>query len=227
MLYETYRAVDAPVFNQYFEMLTERYAGSDGFGWGVYTQNATVAHRITALPNGLESMVEVQRARGVSFQDFTEEQVALWNSAWGSRHVAMYNAVPRASVVPADFTVADIQALPYNRVTVYNLKWNQTGAFHEALAARSALDRDAGLGSNFILTVWNGGIGTETQTVMLRVSAESRAADAGPNQAARQAARSSYRAEFTRLNRIMAASAWNIERHDQTRRVGLSYVPGN
>jgi hypothetical protein len=227
VLYETYRAVNSPVFTEYFEMLVDRYAGSDGYGWGVYSENATVHYRITALPEGLTSMVAVQQARGVSFQDFSESEVALWNSAWGSRHVSVYNAAPGLSVVPDGFTVSDIQALPYNRVSIYNLKWDQAPAFREALAARSALDREAGLGDAFVLTAWNGGVGTEAQTVMLRVSAESRTVDAGSNFDARRAARAAYGEEWGRLNAIINASAWRIERHDQFRRAELSFVPGS
>ena len=165
--------------------------------------------------------------RGVSFQDFSEAQVALWNSAWGSRHVSVYDAVPALSVVPDDFTVSDIRALPYNRVRIYNLKWDQAPAFREALAARSALDREAGLGSAFILIAWTGNVGTEAQTVMLRVSAESRTVDSGANAEARQVARAAYREEWNRLTAIMNASAWRIERHDQRRRAELSFVPGS
>lgn len=225
VLYETYRGVDGPVFNEYFEMLVDRYAGSDGFGWGIYRENATVAYRITALPEGLQSMVDVQQARGTSFQEFTDDQVDLWNRAWGTRHVAVYNAAPGLSVVPDGFSVADIQALPYNRVTIYHLEWNQAPAFRQALSERAALDREAGI-DNFVFTVWNGGIGTEAQTVMVRVSAESRAADAGANTAARREARQSYIEEFRRLGAIMNASAWHVERHDQGRVARLSFVPG-
>ena len=225
VLYETYRGVDAPVFNEYFGMLVDKYANSDGFGWGIYRENATVAYRITALAEGLQSMLDVQQARLTSFQEFTEDQLDLWNRAWGTRHVAVYNAAPELSVVPDDFSVADIQALPYNRVTVYHLKWNQAPAFRQALTERSALDREAGI-ENFVLTVWNGGIGTEAQTVMVRGSAESRAADAGANGAARRAARESYIEEFRRLSAIMNASAWHVEQHDQRRIARLSFVPG-
>jgi hypothetical protein len=225
VLYETYKGVDAPVFNEYFELLVERYAGTNAFGWGVYRENSTVAYRITALPNRLQSMLEVQQARNEGFQDMTEHHVDLWNRAWQTRHVAVYGSVPAASVVPEGFTVADIQALPYNRVTVYHLKWDQVGAFREALNRRSELDREAGI-DDFVLTGWAGGIGTESQTFMIRVSAASQAADIGPNRDARRAARESYRAEFGRLSGIMNASARHIERHDQGRVAALSHVPG-
>jgi len=41
ILYETHSGVDGPVFDEYFEMLVEKYAGAEGFGWGVYRENAT------------------------------------------------------------------------------------------------------------------------------------------------------------------------------------------
>ena len=224
ILYETHSGVDGPVFDEYFEMLVEKYAGAEGFGWGVYRENATVAYRITALSAGLESMLEVQQARNESFQEFTEDQTDLSNRAWGTRHVAVYNAAPALSVVPDGFSVADIQALPYNRVTLYNLKWDKAPAFRQALAERSALGREAGI-EDFVLTAWTGGIGTQAQTVMVRVTAESRAADAGDNAAARRAARQPYIAEFRRLTGIMNRSAGHIEQHDQCLIATLSFVP--
>ena len=96
-------------------------------------------------------MLEVQQARNESFQEFTEDQTDLSNRAWGTCHVAVYNAAPALSVVPDGFSVADIQALPYNRVTLYNLKWGEAPAFRQALAERSALGREAGI-EDFVLT---------------------------------------------------------------------------
>ena len=60
---------------------------------------------------------------------------------------------------------------------------------------------------------------------MVRVTAESRAADAGDNAAARRAARQPYIAEFRRLTGIMNRSAGHIEQHDQRRIATLSFVP--
>ncbi len=223
--YEIYRGVDQPVFGQYFEMLVDRYKGTEAHGWGTYRENATVWYRITPLPNRMQSLLEVQQARSDGFQNFTDADRKLWNTAWGTRQVVVYNAAPRLSVVPEGFSVADIQGLPYNRVTVYHLKWDQAPAFRQALAERSALDREANI-DNFVLTAWNGGLGTEGQTVMIRVSAESQAADLGPNRAARQRARTSYRDEWNRLSGIMNAAATHIERHDQVRIPALSHSPG-
>jgi hypothetical protein len=207
VLVDTYEGVDAPVFNDYFEMLTQRYEGSDGWPWSIFTRSATKAIRVTALPAGLESMLEVLAARQASFQDFEESQVELWNSAWETRHVSVYNAAPGLSVVPDGFTGEDMQALPFTRVIVYELEWDQVPAFRAALRERSALDRAAGLGNAFVLTVWNGGIGTVGQTVVLRVSAESRTADADANFQARRAARQDYQAEWSRLTGIMNDAA--------------------
>ena len=118
VLYETYQGVNNPGFNDYFEMLVEKYNRTGGTGWAIYRENAKTAYRITVLPNGLESLLEVQRARGASFQEFNDEQLPLWNAGWGTRHVAVYNTSPAMSVVPEGFTVDDIRALPYHRTSV-------------------------------------------------------------------------------------------------------------
>jgi hypothetical protein len=222
VMYETYQGVNNPAFDNYFEMLVGRYEASGGTGWSIYRESAKTAYRITALPEGLASLQTIQQARGTSFQDFTEDQVALWNASWGSREVAVWNAAPAMSVVPDGFTVEDIRALPYHRTTIYYLKWDQAGAFREALRARSALDREAGV--PIVLTAWNGGIGTPAQVVMVRVSAESRTADAtaGP---ARFEARQGYIDEFRALSQTMSNAAYRIERHDQQRINRLSYSP--
>lgn len=223
VLYETYRGVSAPEFNEYFEGLVAKYEGTDQHPWGIYTENATVAYRITALPEGLTTLMEVTQARNAGAQEFTDEERALWNSSWDTRQAVIYNAAPAMSVVPEDFDIDDIRELPFNRVSIYHIKWDQAAAFRQALRERSALDRENGV-QGFIMTAWNGGLGTPAQTVMIRVSAESQAADVGPNAEARRASRAAYRAEWGRLSGIMNAASWSIERHDQTRRAALSHT---
>ncbi len=224
--YETYRGVDRPVFEEYFETLVNKYKGTEAHGWGLYRENSTVWYRITPLPNRMESVIEVQQARNAGAQAFTDAERELWNTAWGTRHLALYTAAPALSVVPEGFSVAEIQALPYNRVMVFHLKWDQAATFRQALRDRSALDREANI-ENFVLTAWNGGLGTEAQTVMIRVSAESMAADIGPNREARRQAREPFSEEWLRLTRIMDGATAHLERHDQTRVAELSHSPGN
>lgn len=224
--YETYTAVDQRRFTEYFQMLADKYKGTETHGWGLYRENATRWYRITALPEGMDTFVDVQAARQAGFQEFGDADIELWMDSWGTRHLSLWTAAPEMSVVPDGFGVPDIQQLPYNRVMVYFLWWNQAPAFRQALADRSALDREAGIES-FVLTAWNGGLGTTTQVVMIRVSAESRAADAGPNQQARAAARESYREEWNRLTEVMNAAAYRVDRHDQQRVNRLSHSPPN
>ena len=226
VIYETYSAVNNPAFDDYFSMLVDKYTASGGTPWAIYRENSAKAYRITILADGLDSFVPIQRARTASFQEFNDRQRESWMKGWGTRQVSIYNAAPAMSVVPQGFTVDDIRGLPYNRVSVYYLKWDQAPAFREALRRRSELDRDANI-QDFVLTAWNGGIGTQAQVVMVRVSAESRAADAGPNSEARRTARQSYRAEWQELSRAMGNAAWRIERHDQTRVDRLSYPSSN
>lgn len=226
VLYETYKGTTSN-FNAYFDMLVAKYDASGGeYGWAIYRQGPKVAYRISVLPEGLESLAPMQRARGASFQEFDDDQMALWSSAWGTRHAAVYSAAPALSVVPEGFTVDDIRALPYHRTTIYHLKWDQAGAFRDALRRRAELDRAANI-ENFVFTVWNGGIGTEGQIVMIRVAAENEAADDGPNREARAAARQGYLEEFRELVRIMNDSSWHIERHDEYRVSDLSWAPSN
>jgi hypothetical protein len=224
VLYETYAGINGSGFDDYFEMLAEKYAGSDGYGWGIYRQNAKVGYRITPLPNGLETMVDVLRARVESFQDFDDHQMDLWRAGWSTRHQAVYNAAPALSYVPEGFTVDDIRALPYNRVTIYHLKKDQAGAFAEAARKRAELDREAGI-STLVLTVWNGALGTRAPVVMVRNSDESAGAHAA-NLAARMEARQPYIEEFGALSRAMNDAAWHIERHEQFRVASQSFAPG-
>jgi hypothetical protein len=221
VMYETFRNIDQPAFDEYFRMLVAKHTESGGHGWAIYRENAKVAHRITVLENGLESVPGIQAARVASFQEFNEEQMALWNSAWGTRQAVIYNSAPNLSYVPEGFTVDDIRRLPYHRVRIHYLKWDQAGAFRQALAQRAQLDREHGI-DNLVLTVWNGGFGTLGQSVMIRVAAESLDADRAAL-AERMEIRQGYLDEFMRLTRIMDDASWHIESHDQTRVDGLSY----
>lgn len=223
VMYETYRGVNQPAFDDYFRMLVAKYTATGGTGWAIYRENPKVSYRITVLPEGLASVPAIQQARGRSFEEFDENQMALWNAGWGTRHAAIYSAAPRLSYVPDDFTVDDIRALPYHRTIVYHLKWSQAQAFRDALAARAQLDRDHGI-EGFVLTAWNGQFGTVGQTVMIRVSAESLDADRAAL-AQRMEIRQAYLDEFMRLTRIMNDASWHVERHDQTRQNDLSYTP--
>ncbi len=223
VMYETFRGVNQPAFDDYFRMLAAKYTATGGTGWAIYRENPKVSYRITVLPEGLASVPEIQQARGRSFQEFDESQVALWNAAWETRHAAVYSAAPRLSYVPEGFTVDDIRALPYHRTTVYHLKWSEAGAFRDALAARAQLDREHGI-EGFVLTAWNGGFGTEGQSVMVRVAAENIDADRAAL-AQRMEIRQGYLDEFMRLTRIMNDASWHVERHDQTRVNDLSYTP--
>ena len=214
LMYETYKGVNRPIFNEYFEMLVEKYEGTDA-RWAIFNENLSVAHRITALPEGWDSVVAVTEERQASFQEFTYAQRALWDVAWDTRQVQLYGAMPALSYVPEGFTVEDIQQLPYHRVEIHHLKWDQAPAWREALARRHEIDREAGV-DNMVLTTWNGGLGTEGMTVMIRIAAESPEADQA-QLAERQQLREPYMDEIMELMAQMNAATRHVERHDQMR----------
>lgn len=220
ILYETYTGVNQPAFNQYFESMVAKQERDAGTPWSIYSENAKVAYRVTVLPEMLASIQPIQQGRAASFQEFTEEQLKLYYSAWGTRHVAVYTSVPSVSYVPDDLTVDDVRGLPFHRTQIYHLKWDKQDAFWAALERRNELDREGGI-DNLVLTVWNGGIGTETPVVMIRVSAESLEADQA-GLAERMRIREAYWDELVEQNEIMNAAAVSIERHDQTRISELS-----
>ncbi len=220
LMYETYKGIHRPTFNEYFEMLVEKYEGTDA-RWAIFNENTSVAYRITGLPEGLDSVPAITQDRQDSFQEFTEEQRALWDVAWQTRHVALYGAMPALSYVPEGFTVEDIRQLPYHRVEIHHLYWGQAPAWREALARRHELDRAAGI-ENMVLTTWGGGIGTEAQTVMIRIAAESQEAYQA-QLAERERIREPYMNEVMELVMQMNAATRHVERHDQMRDYNRSH----
>jgi hypothetical protein len=222
VMFETYQGVNQPAFTDYFASLVEKYQHTGGTSWSIYNENAKTAHRVTALPEGLPSMLPIQEARVKSSQEFTDAQRVLFNSAWATRHLAIYNAMPDMSYVPADFsTTVD---LPFVRTRVHHLKWDQQGAFRAALARRGELDREAGI-DNLVLVAWNGGIGTEAPVVMLTVFAESQEADVAAL-AERNRIRQGYWAEWAEQNRIMNDASVSIDESTNRFNAALSYSSG-
>jgi hypothetical protein len=222
VMFETYGGVNQPAFNEYFEMLVAKYNRTGGIGWTLTNQNPKTAHRVTALPEGLASMLTIQQARAASAQEFTDADRELFNHAWGTRHLAVYTAVPELSYVPAGFSTDDIGDMPYVRTIVYHLKWDQQGAFRDALARRGELDREAGI-DNLVLVAWNGGVGTETPVMMLTIFAADQAADLAAL-AVRNEIRDGYREAWAEQNRIMMDATLSMERADQNINSALSYA---
>ena len=65
----------------------------------------SIAHRLTGLPEGWDSVVGVTEERQASFQDFTYAQRALWDVAWETRQVQLYGAMPDGMVWAARLRV--------------------------------------------------------------------------------------------------------------------------
>jgi hypothetical protein len=222
VMFETYGGVSQPAFTEYFEMLVAKYTRTGGIGWTLTNQNAKTAHRVTALPDGLASMLTIQQARAASAQEFSDADRQLFDHAWSTRHLAVYNAVPELSYVPEGFSSDDIGEMPFVRTLVYHLKWDQQAAFRAALARRGELDREAGI-DNLVLVAWNGGVGTETPVIMLTIFAADQAADLAAL-AVRNEIRDGYREAWAEQNRIMLDATLSMERADQNINAALSYA---
>jgi hypothetical protein len=174
MMYETYEGVNRPVFNEYFEMLVERYEGTDA-RWAIFNENMSVAHRLTGLPEGWDSVVAVTEDRQASFQEFTYAQRALWDVAWETRQVQLYSAIPALSYVPEGFTTEDMRQLPWRRVEIHHVEWDQAPAWRAAVARMNEINREYGI-DNMVATVWSGGLGTTAMSFMIRYADESQEA---------------------------------------------------
>ena len=219
MMYETYEGVNRPVFNEYFEMLVERYEGTDA-RWAIFNENMSVAHRLTGLPEGWDSVVGVTEDRQASFQDFTYAQRALWEVAWETRQVQLYSAMPALSYVPEGFTMEDMRQLPWRRVEIHHVEWDQAPAWRAAVARMNEINREYGI-DNMVVTVWSGGLGTTAMSFMVRSADESQEAYRA-NRMERNGLREAHREEIRDLFMQMNAATRHIERHDQTVAPNLS-----
>ena len=222
IIHEKYLGVDGPVFAEYFDMLNQKYQGTDATGWGIYYESPTVAYRLTAVPaeSGMEGVVEVLNERVEGFQEFTEAQRQLWATAWSSRRQSVYVALPELSYLPDDVSIETLQANPYSRVQTYHVKPTEIESFESALARRGELDRGVGI-DNLILRVYRGGMGTPAPVYMLRFHAESQEADA-LGRADRQVARQGIMEEWRETNTAMREAARHVEVFVNYRRNELS-----
>ena len=222
IIHEKYLGVDGPVFAEYFDMLNQKYQGTDATGWGIYYESPTVAYRLTAVPaeSGMEGVVEVLNERVAGFQEFTEPQKQLWATAWSSRRQSVYFALPELSYLPDDVSIETLQANPYSRVQIYHVKPTEIEKFQDALARRGELDRSVGI-DNLILRVYRGGMGAPTPVYMLRFHAESPKADA-LGRADRQTARQGIMEEWRETNTAMREAARHVEVFVNYRRNELS-----
>ena len=222
VIYEKYLGVDQPVFAEYFNMLNQKYEGTDATGWGIYYETPTVSYRLTPVPaeSGMEGVVEVLNERNLAFQEFTEPQRELWATAWASRRQAVYFALPELAYLPDDISAETLQANPYSRVQIYHVRPTEMQNFEDALARRGELDRSLGI-DNLILRVYRGGMGTPAPVYMLRFHAESQEADA-LGLAERRAARQGIMEEWRATNRAMSEAARHVEVFVNYRRNELS-----
>jgi hypothetical protein len=220
LMYETFKGIDRPLFNEYFALLVEKFEGNPDAGWSIWNENMSVAYRITGLPEGLHSVAAITERRQTGFQEFTEEERALWDKAWQTRQVQLYNAIPALSYVPEGFTMEDMRQLPWRRVEIHHVEWDQAPAWRAAVARMNEINREYGI-DNMVVTVWGGGLGTTAMSFMVRSADESQEAYRA-NRMERNGIREAHREEIRDLFMQMNAATRHIERHDQTVAPNLS-----
>ena len=181
----------------------------------------SIAHRLTGLPEGWDSVVGVTEDRQASFQDFTYAQRALWDVAWETRQVQLYGARPALSYVPEGFTAEDMRQLPWRRVEIHHVEWDQAPAWRAAVARMNEINREYGI-VNMVVTVWSGGLGTTAMSFMVRSADESQEAYRA-NRMERNGIREAHREEIRDLFMQMNAATRHVERHDQMRDYGRSH----
>jgi hypothetical protein len=104
----------------------------------------SVAYRITGLPEGLHSVAAITERRVIGANEFTEEERALWETAWQTRQVQLYSAIPALSYVPEGFTTEDMRQLPWRRVEIHHVEWDQAPAWRAAVARMNEINASTG-----------------------------------------------------------------------------------
>ena len=84
LMYETYKGIDRPAFNKYFELMVEKFEGNPDARWSIWNENMSVAYRITGLPEGLRS-VELLRKEGMSVLTGSPKRNVLFGKRPGRR----------------------------------------------------------------------------------------------------------------------------------------------
>ena len=81
LIFERYDGVSMPHFQEYFQLLKEKYEGTDAAGWGVYVASPREAYRLSAVPEGgMQGVLDV-RALVATDRDDPDSVIGFWPRA--------------------------------------------------------------------------------------------------------------------------------------------------
>lgn len=168
LIFEQYDGVSSAEFQEYFELLKERYDGSD-MSWGIYqAENPRVAFRVTAVPEGgMQGVLDVLDARVRGFDAFTGRLNELWGTAWQQRRQMIFSNAPDLSVVPDDFGYSHVESNPYARIYMVVVNPGDIQTFENAHKRIVELDAQLGNNEGRILRVYRGGLGSPAPAYLL------------------------------------------------------------
>lgn len=225
LIFEQYDGVSSAEFREYFELLRERYEGSD-MSWGIYQADPRVAFRVTAVnEGGMQGVLDVLEERVRGFDSFTERLGALWGTAWQQRRQMIFSNAPDLSVVPDDFGYSYVEDNPYTRVIMALVKPGEIQNFETARLRLMEIDAQLGNDQGKIMRVYRGGLGSPAPVYLIFLHARD-LADFAAREERQAAARATMAAEWQEAWDIMINATREFEIFETQRANALS-LQGN
>jgi hypothetical protein len=174
LIFERYDGVSMPHFQEYFQLLKQRYEGSDATGWGIYVASPRVAYRLSAVPEGgMQGVLDVRQERIQGFDDFTEREGELWGTAWAQRRQMAFSNAADLSMLPEDFGYDHVQDNPYTQVVIALVKPSEIQTFESAVMRLQELDKQVGNDQGAMFRAYRGDFGTPAPAYLFINHAES------------------------------------------------------
>ena len=176
LIFERYDGVSMPHFQEYFQLLKEKYEGTDATGWGVYVASPREAYRLSAVPEGgMQGVLDVRRERNQGFIEFTDRERELWGMSWAQRRQMVFSNAPDLSMVPDDFGYDHVYNNPYTQVVIALVKPSEIETFENAVLRLQELDNQVGNDQEAMFRAYRGDFGTPAPAYLFINHAQSMA----------------------------------------------------